>query len=260
MDEADEQNIATDAEPTATYTEPVIEEVILRRPGWAFLLWWVAANTIGATIGGFLARTIADGLLSAGRGYTYDIVSYNILMGLLFGSAIGLVEWLVLRPYISEMGWWVPATTIGWASTFMIGAYVGAGSTSYENTILFGALIGTASSLAQYVALRRRTTLAEVWVVVNVLAWIVALLTYPEVDHFLDRLRSAAFDVIYFINSIIPRSGNGLVRGLYVLSDLMPLLWLGPVLEITTGLTLIWLLRRTASPTHAQKTLLADDA
>jgi hypothetical protein len=260
MDEADEQNIATDAEPAATHVEPGMEEVIVRRPGWAFLLWWVVANTVGATIGGFLARTIAGGLLSAGLGYTYDIVSYNILMGLLLGSAIGLVEWLVLRPYISDMGWWVPATTIGWASAFMIGAYAGAGSASYENSILFGMLIGTASSLAQYIALRRLITLAEVWVVVNALAWIVALLTYPEVDDFLERLRLSFFDVIYFINSIIPRSGNVLREGLYALSNVMPLLWIFLVLEITTGLTLIWLLRRTASPTHAHKTLLADDA
>jgi hypothetical protein len=181
-------------------------------------------------------------------------------LGLLLGSAIGLVEWLVLRPYMFDIGWWVPATTIGWASAFMIVAYTGSGSTGYENSILFGMLIGTASSLAQYIALRRRITLAEVWVVANVLSWIVALSTYREVDDFLDWLRSAAFDGIYFINSIMPRSGNGLVSWLYVLSDLMPLLWAFLVLGITTGLTLIWLLRRTPSPMHAQKTLLADDA
>jgi hypothetical protein len=250
MDEAGEQDIATGTEPASTHVELSMEGVMLRRPGWAFLLWWVVANTMGVTVGWFLAQTIAGGLLSAGLGYTYDRVSYNILMGLLLGSAIGLVEWLVLRPYISDMGWWVPASTIGWASAFMIGAYTESGSTSYENTILIGVLIGTASSLAQYLALRRRIALVEVWVVVNVLAWIVALLTYPEVDDFLERLRLGFFDVIYFINLIIPRSGNVLERWLYVLSDAMSLLWIFLVLAMTTGLTLIWLLRHTPSPMH----------
>ncbi len=41
-----------------------------------------------------------------------------VLMPLSFGLALGVLQWLVLRPHVRNAGWWVLISVAGWALAF----------------------------------------------------------------------------------------------------------------------------------------------
>lgn len=65
------------------------------QPGLRFWLAWVLANSIGGALGG--AAIEVAGALGAG----------------VFGIALGIPQWLVLRRYLPRTGWWMGATALG---------------------------------------------------------------------------------------------------------------------------------------------------
>jgi hypothetical protein len=188
------------------------------------------ANTAGATVGVFVTQAITKGVW----GSRDEIIGNAAATGLLLGASIGLVEWLVLRVFLSGMVWWIPATSLGWAVGLMTNAYLLEHGTYPESTIEFAVAIGAAVSLAQYITFWRRIPLAELWILVSVVAWVTVVITMPEIGHF-----------TYSIGLI---SGHDIPGWLDVLRNLVLGVWLFGVLETATGLTLIWLLRRALSP------------
>ena len=112
--------------------------------GWGFWLWWVLASTVG-----IIVSLIVGLILSA--------ASSNLLeTAMLFaatGASVGIAQWLVLRKRVSRAGWWVLASTVGFAvvapgaldalETFGIGI-LGGGSSSpgYAGFVLGLALYG----------------------------------------------------------------------------------------------------------------------
>lgn len=73
--------------------------------------WWVLATAVGfATFG------IAYGAIYAiTGGAVSDAVGFAIVF-VLVGAAAGTAQWLVLRRYVPRAGWWVPASTAGFAT------------------------------------------------------------------------------------------------------------------------------------------------
>ncbi|HYP39254.1 MAG TPA: hypothetical protein VEX13_02755, partial [Chloroflexia bacterium] len=106
-----------------------------------------------------------------------------------------------------------------------------------QSEIVVAVAIGGAVSLAQYITFRRRIPLSELWVMFSVVAWIIVMITMPEITR--------------FANSIILISGDDIPGWLEVLRNLVQSMWLFGVLETATGLTLIWLLRRAMSPSQS---------
>ncbi len=81
-----------------------------------FLFRPLGANTIGkwahwwvlATIGGWsLAITLTLGL-GTGEDLGFAII------GAVFGIAVGIPQWFVLRPYAQKAEWWAVCNTVGW--------------------------------------------------------------------------------------------------------------------------------------------------
>jgi len=94
----------------------------------------------------------------------------------LLGIAIGIAQWVVLRPYIGKKSWWWILTTIsGWvAGLFFLGMLPIGIIWSMEPVIaqaLGGAAIGIFLGLAQWLFLRRQLTRSGLWVLVNVVSW-----------------------------------------------------------------------------------------
>jgi len=108
-------------------------------------LWvrWVLANIIGFAAGGAIAGTMARELGQPQYGVvtsTLDAVliatrTAGVALAV-WGAAIGTAQWLVIRGELRNAGWWMPATSAGWAlagvvagilSGLMGGAVTGSG-------------------------------------------------------------------------------------------------------------------------------------
>ena len=71
--------------------------------------WWVLASILGLA-GGAVVGTTAVALAGG------DPTTWGVVGGWVVGGAMaGLMQWFVLRRQVSRAGWWVLASTVGWA-------------------------------------------------------------------------------------------------------------------------------------------------
>ncbi len=143
--------------------------------GRGFWLSWVLATVIGVVLG------IA--LMFAGAGALLDgkpRAVFGAGLGGVFGTTIGLAQWLVLRRHVGGIGAWVPLTVLGWVVFWALniaGAFPqgeGLGGKAVEGLwhgFVFGALVG----VAQAIALRRgRVNGALLWTLISGVCWSVS--------------------------------------------------------------------------------------
>lgn len=93
-------------------------------PGWAFWFKWMVANIAGAVL--FVAGMIPLNLLMSlvvpmGQTPTPPTQSEQITFMLymavstgMMGAALGVTQWWVLRGVLHGIGWWIPATILGY--------------------------------------------------------------------------------------------------------------------------------------------------
>jgi hypothetical protein len=184
--------------------------------GRAFWLRWVLVNITGVFVG------IA--LMFAGVGVLLDETPQAVFgagLGAVFGTTLGIGQWLVLRRYLDGIGAWVPLTIVSWIGFWALniaGAFPegeGLAGKTVEGIwhgLVFGALVG----VAQSIALRGRVRGAGRWAIINGVCW---------------SLSAAAGDVGNFL---LGNAGG---------ADLLIAFLLACGL---TGLGMMWLLRRSA--------------
>jgi len=117
---------------------------------WALWLQWLVATTLGWVLGGLLLPELA--LFSV-------------------GLVIGVLQWVVLRQYLRQGGWWILASGVGWAGGW--GIVMAAAPLNIG--IVAEALLGAAMGTLQWLVLRRQLRQAGWWIVVSSLGWTVAL-------------------------------------------------------------------------------------
>ena len=69
------------------------------------------------------------------------------VLGAVIGALIGIMQWLVLRPQVSQAGWWVLASIVGWGSfevVFAARSVVGVATRGAIVGAVFGISTGTA--------------------------------------------------------------------------------------------------------------------
>ena len=88
----------------------VLQALVLRRH-LARAAWWVLASLGAVAVVGVVV--FGGGLVSAEVGW-FGGVS-------VFGTVVGLLQWLVLRRQIPRSGWWVLASTVGWVVGLPLG-------------------------------------------------------------------------------------------------------------------------------------------
>lgn len=91
--------------------------------------WWIVASVIGGTLG-FLVGAIEgnniqdfiDGVAASPMGVDYGpdrsafgIYSATATIGSAWGAILGYAQWIVLRFHFRKAGWWVLASTLGFA-------------------------------------------------------------------------------------------------------------------------------------------------
>ncbi len=77
--------------------------------------WWVLASTVAAAVVGVVVFGV--GVVSADVGWVGGAG--------LFGTVVGVLQWLVLRRQVARAGWWVLASTVGWVVGGPVGGFVG---------------------------------------------------------------------------------------------------------------------------------------
>ena len=184
---------------------------------------WVVANIAGWLIGFALCEALQS------------FVSTVLVDGLVIGSAVGIAQWLVLRRYVSPVGWWVALSIVGYGVGKAMAEATLPGTTTLPGYALTGAIVGVVVGLAQWVVLRRSLSSAGWWVPATSLAWVVGWCAIGVAEHASDWPTLA----VYVVGGI-----GAAVAGLI------------------TAMTLIWLLRitLTAPPSKGPRTSSSGDA
>ncbi len=114
----------------------VLQWLALRRD-IAHAGWWVATGIAGGAVAGMIGLVVGIGVgigtgvvegLAAGRaegvatgisegaraGVAAGADIAGVATAILFGAAVGVVQWLVLQRQIAGSGWWILACSVGW--------------------------------------------------------------------------------------------------------------------------------------------------
>ena len=182
-------------------------------------LQWVLASTVGLAAGATLSGAVRvafglEDLAALEEVGSYGRAAAGAASAAVVGASVGSTQWLVLRRYISQAGWWVLASAAGLAvGTALdvidtIAWFVGIGA--------IGASVGT----MQWLVLRRQLSQSGWWILVGTVSWLVA---YPTSFAIADRLSSAVGGTASLATGFAV--GGSLVGGI-------------------TGGLLVWLLKR----------------
>jgi len=181
------------------------------RAEWGFWLQWVLASILGFAMGAAIGNAVTDLIFTA-----------------LFGAVGGFTQWLVLRHRILGAGWWVLASTLGFAIAPIV-AITGLMAVSQIMSldgnplvapILLGVLSGVLSAIFPWLILRRQFAQAGWWI--------------PA--HLLGSLLGGAMGIVTF-------HGVNLI-GFYQFDWAAAGAMFGAGLGAVTGITLVWFLRQ----------------
>ena len=158
-------------------------------------LQWVVANTVAFTAGGAIAGAIARAMGQSHYGVPTSMAEAVLIATrtacvatAVLGAAVGTAQWLVLRGRLRRVGWWVPATSAGWAlagvvagilSGAMGGAVTGIGRDVGEWGFVVAAAVGILALgflpvTFQWMILRRQVHRARRWLLGATGAFLVA--------------------------------------------------------------------------------------
>lgn len=186
---------------------------------WFVGLQCVLASAIGGAAGIALAFVV--------RGFLSDVlyraIGPEVVIFGLFWAGMSTMQWLLLRNYIPQSGWWVGASTVG-------GTLIGLGAASLGGNgnvhpviayILMGVIIG----VLQWLVLRRHISQSVWWVVASPVGWALAWLA---------------------VMSPLARLGQNLMNRVSGMLGIMFLFGLmAAVAGIVTAGLLVWLLRQS---------------
>ena len=153
---------------------------------WAL---WTLLAALGGIAGGaatlsWAAEVLDRGSVTAGR--AGDVAVALALAGIVTGAAAGLVgglgEWLVLRRWVQQAGWWIAATAVGRAIGWSLALTTGwmwseliVGSTGTDSAGILGIDVGgvvggSIVGLSQWLVLRRWVARAWWWIAATAVA------------------------------------------------------------------------------------------
>ena len=79
---------------------------------------WILASSAGMLIGSVVAMPLKlrDWYIGP-SGFQLDEVAYGFVFGILLGAA----QWLALRTWVHNSGWWIVSNTVGWTLGMTVG-------------------------------------------------------------------------------------------------------------------------------------------
>lgn len=187
------------------------------RVGFTLWFWWVLATTTGAFFGLVGARllTTAYYIDRWGNSAWLDF-GIAVVAGTLVWTLIGAAQWLVLRRFLRDVKWWIPASIFGgavavlssivlWYSVNPLSpSYIAGFGLRFRSTYLSGALLvtfggavaGGLLGLVQRHMLVRYLPNTARWVLATALGWSLALLVGGAVSEaFIEAGREKWYNV-----------------------------------------------------------------
>ncbi len=202
--------------------------------GWliATALGWAAGWAVGAPISEAVARPIGQ----TGAILVAEMLGGAVALGTL-GLTTGVAQWLVLRRYLPDSGWWVPASVVGWA---LVGTVRWSQGPLTEEVLvgfigwleklgaaplvpLFGMVLGllvdgTAGLVVgcgQWFVLRQHVLRAGRWVLISAVAWGIGAIAMGLLAWAVDRPgQEVMHRLVPVIGGVVPGAllATGLVR------------------------------------------------
>lgn len=145
-----------------------IDEAKVERHPAVLWLSWTLATAAGMLLGFVPASLVVDNI---------ELGLARVLIPIVAGLLVGLLQWVVLRPYLVQSSDWILHGAAGWAAGFALGlAIIQALSGSLIGAIVGYLLFGVIIGLIQWPVLRREIPNALSWVVASVVGWAAGLL------------------------------------------------------------------------------------
>ena len=143
--------------------------------GWGFWVRWAFATILGLAVGMVVFIIVGD-MFGEVVDNSPEYV-FGLIVGAIFGTAFGIAQWLVLRREIPHSAAWIPATVVGFSvAAFVIFGFLDGGNpdTSVPAKLGHAVVLGGVLGIAQFLVLRDKVKMAAAWIVVSILAWLVA--------------------------------------------------------------------------------------
>ncbi len=163
-----------------------------KKPPWLFFPGWVVLNNIIIVLAWYITWALMTQLVNliggrieiAGQSRITEDFLFIFLLLPVIGLLAGFVQFILLRPYLPRMKWWIAATFLSWIMPFLTGSLITniLGTTNNIILIMLGMLlIGASLALPQWWMLRQRVRFAYWWILAYGLGWgmigILALVT-----------------------------------------------------------------------------------
>jgi hypothetical protein len=191
-----------------------IDETKVKRNEFNLWIAWALATALGMLIG-YLPFAFVVGSLDLGLA--------RILVPIISGIFLGLAQWLVLRPYITESSDWVLNHAAGWMAGFTLGLFIVQLLSKTPVGMLIGFIsFGLIVAVFQYPVLRREIPHLATWVIANVIGWTIGA-----------YLAQLAIGI--FFQNVVPTTFT---------SVLVSVGFTGLVAGAITGVALIWIVRQ----------------
>jgi hypothetical protein len=144
-----------------------IDEAKVRRNEFGLWLGWTFATTGGLLLGMVPLALVLPEL---------DLGLARVIVPLLAGFFVGLLQWLVLRGYLTNASDWILNGAAGWATGYAVGLLILQNLTGSVLGVILGFLLfGAAIGLIQWPVLRREIPNALPWILANVIGWALGL-------------------------------------------------------------------------------------
>jgi hypothetical protein len=160
----------------------------IKKPEWFFYPAWIIIPVLCVPIAFALYFVITRAIIYFAGDFIYvngvRHISEDYLLVYIFVPAIGLLtgslQYGLLRRYLPRMGWWMPATLLGYALGLLLTlllreALISSGTAAafYQSSAqnVSFVFLGLSIGMAQWLLLRRRLPRAGWWIVANVVGW-----------------------------------------------------------------------------------------
>lgn len=172
-----------------------------RRPaGWESWILWVIASLVGGIVAVVVGIPVSSFLFFSG----YEVpraVGY-VTAGLLLGSTVGTMQWLVLRQRIAQISWWVPASIGGLVLGFLLSEPGDGPSVKTTSLALVGAFIGLMLGVSQWLVLRKNAAPWGWWIPANIVGWALGFVVLNILDADVPAIiRQAAMWAVISLNT-----------------------------------------------------------
>ncbi|MAT45648.1 MAG: hypothetical protein CL609_25230 [Anaerolineaceae bacterium] len=153
-----------------------------KNPHWWFYPGWVVLNNIIIVLAWYITWAIMNQLVAfiggrieiAGHSRITEDFLFIFLFLPVTGLLAGFVQYILLRPYLPRMGWWVATTFLSWIMPIITGSLIANLLNASNNILLIMlgmSLIGVSIALPQWWMLRQRVQHAFLWILAYGLGW-----------------------------------------------------------------------------------------